>query len=768
MSFIYVNATHTDDGLLSAADKTKLDGLGVPASLNDIPAPLSSYGFGGQRLTTLADPTSAQDAATKAYTDAQVSGARDIKDSVRLLSTSNITTSNPATSTFDGVVAVSGNRIALTGQNTASQNGLYLFNGISSAMTRTTDADTSAEVTGGLYFWVNEGASYADTGWLLTTNDPITLGFTSLAFTQVSALGQIGVSDPITKSGPTLGFSASYAGQTSITTLGAIITGTWEAGDVTAPTVTSAGEIAAGGTIAVTGDPDNFFIAHSVSLGADLWVITSAGCAIHTLGATDEVFKIFNTDAGTYSLTMFGNGDLTTSGTVTAAVVTAPLLTMTDGDAIVQLYRDGSGDGIFYAETDHGGIAGGPYYFFSGVRGAGGSGRAFVTGSNGFDVTQWGGTSPIAHFDNNLAVTFAGTVTAPTFSGSVAAANLTGSHTLPDGTLSTNVPLLNASQSFTGGNVTFTGAVTHSGATTFSAAVTNSVNGAASTPALKFTGTVYNGGNATTNKPLLLVEPSGTTSTGWGTTGTALGVNLPSGTAWTFIDCQIAGTSAFKVTTDSTNGRITCAGNPSHDMGGGEVDCATFSSRGANNSVTFMAKNFTTAGTMASMTTGTFSNTSGAGIAVTISPTYNQASGSGANTDLQIKRVETALQSGAQSMINCLAGSTGATQVFNVDNIGGVIVGGGTRLKKVISATASLNFPSISAASYQDLTISVTGAADGDPVSIGAPNAAATASVIYFAWVSAADTVTVRAINIDPSNAHDPASGTFRAAVTKF
>ena len=55
----------------------------------------------------------------------------------------------------------------------------------------------------------------------------------------------------------------------------------------------------------------------------------------------------------------------------------------------------------------------------------------------------------------------------------------------------------------------------------------NSLNGAASTPAAKFTGTIFTGGNATTTKPLVLVEPTGTTSAGWATTGTLLGVQRP-------------------------------------------------------------------------------------------------------------------------------------------------------------------------------------------------------------------------------------------------
>lgn len=79
-----------------------------------------------------------------------------------------------------------------------------------------------------------------------------------------------------------------------------------------------------------------------------------------------------------------------------------------------------------------------------------------------------------------------------------------------------------------------------------------SVNGAASTPAMSLTGSVFTGGSGTTTKPLFLIEPTGTTSTGWNTFGTMLGVNAPSGFSnGSLIDLQIAGTSYFKVLPDT-------------------------------------------------------------------------------------------------------------------------------------------------------------------------------------------------------------------------
>lgn len=94
---------------------------------------------------------------------------------------------------------------------------------------------------------------------------------------------------------------------------------------------------------------------------------------------------------------------------------------------------------------------------------------------------------------------------------------------------------------------------------------------------------------------------------------------------------------------------------------------------------------------------------------------------------------------------------------------------GGVRytLAKTLTATGSLDFPSTTNGESSDLTITVTGAADGDIVYVGTPNAAVHANTCYTAFVSAANTVTVRFNNYSAA-AVDPASGTFRVSVLKY
>lgn len=80
------------------------------------------------------------------------------------------------------------------------------------------------------------------------------------------------------------------------------------------------------------------------------------------------------------------------------------------------------------------------------------------------------------------------------------------------------------------------------------------------------------------------------------------------------------------------------------------------------------------------------------------------------------------------------------------------------------TATAALDFPSIAAAASADLTIAVSGAAVNDAVVLGLA-AVPTAGLVFQAFVSAANTVTVRATNIT-AGAVDAASVTFRVSIT--
>ena len=136
---------------------------------------------------------------SKEYVDA-IKQALDIKDSVRAATTGNITLSG--TQQIDGVTLSAGERVLVKNQTTTAQNGIWVVAGGSWA--RGTDADSSADVTAGLFVFVEEGTTNADSGWVLTTNGTITVGSTGIAFSQFSGAGQITAGDALVKSGNTL------------------------------------------------------------------------------------------------------------------------------------------------------------------------------------------------------------------------------------------------------------------------------------------------------------------------------------------------------------------------------------------------------------------------------------------------------------------------------------------------------------------------------------------------------------------------------------
>ena len=140
---------------------------------------------------------------SKEYVDAVKVGL-DFKDSVRVATTGSNISLSSAPAAIDGVTLSSDDRVLVKDQSTASQNGIYVFNGSGSAMTRATDADANAEVTSGLFTFVTEGTVNADSGFVLTTDGSITVGTTSLAFAQFSGAGQITAGTGMTKTGNTL------------------------------------------------------------------------------------------------------------------------------------------------------------------------------------------------------------------------------------------------------------------------------------------------------------------------------------------------------------------------------------------------------------------------------------------------------------------------------------------------------------------------------------------------------------------------------------
>lgn len=183
--------------------------------LDQFAVPTSALNINSQRLTSVADPSSAQDAATKNYVDSLVNGT-DWKQSVRAATTANITLSG--TQTIDGVSVIAGDRVLVKDQSSGASNGIYVV--AAGAWARSADADSSAEVTASMSVMVEEGTTNGDTQWRLTTNNAITLGTTALTFTQIGAGVSYTQSTGISISGNTIAVDTAVVVRKYAATIG--------------------------------------------------------------------------------------------------------------------------------------------------------------------------------------------------------------------------------------------------------------------------------------------------------------------------------------------------------------------------------------------------------------------------------------------------------------------------------------------------------------------------------------------------------------------
>lgn len=156
-----------------------------------------------------ATPSAANDLVNKAYVDATSSGL-DIKVSVRAATTAAITLSGAQT--IDGVSVIAGNRVLVKDQAAGEDNGIYVA--AAGAWSRASDADVSAEVTAGMFTFVEEGTVNGDIGYVLATDNPIVLGTTALVFTAFTGVSALVAGAGLTKTGNTVDV---VAGDTSIT-----------------------------------------------------------------------------------------------------------------------------------------------------------------------------------------------------------------------------------------------------------------------------------------------------------------------------------------------------------------------------------------------------------------------------------------------------------------------------------------------------------------------------------------------------------------------
>lgn len=317
---------------------------------------------GNARITMLAEPNAATDAATKGYVDSVAQGLH-IKSAVAAATPATLATITGGTVTYNNgtaglgatltttgtftnidTVAINsvGTRILVKSEANAAHNGIYVYTS-STVITRSTDEDTTADMQAGDFVFVNGGATYADTGWVLV--DPVTtVGTSPVNFTQFSGAGTYTAGNGIALNGGV--FSANVDGVTTAIIGGNIVvkssaqlttpnigaatgtsidlTGNANVGNISATNATLTGTIGVTGNANIAGNLD----AGNITTAAISATGNVSGGNLVTTGAVAATGDV---SGGTVTAT--GNvsgGNLTTAGAISGGS-----LTLTTGNATV-------------------------------------------------------------------------------------------------------------------------------------------------------------------------------------------------------------------------------------------------------------------------------------------------------------------------------------------------------------------------------------------------------------------------------------------------
>jgi hypothetical protein len=289
--------------------------------------------MGTSKITGLGTPTDAADAATKAYVDAVAEGLH-VHESVRATANTNVSLANGLEDgdTFGGVTLATNDRVLVKSQLVLAENGIYVVQASGQAV-RALDFNTAAEVDSGDFVFVTSG-TYANTGWVQTSR-PATIGTDAITFVQFSGAGTftagngltadggefnvVGTADRITANADSIDIASTYAGQSSIVTVGTITTGVWNGTDIAVADGGTGASTAAGARTNL-GATTKYAVSNgalTASSGVVTWTVT------HSLGTSDVTVQVRNltskelvevgvviTDTNTVTLSWVSGGEL--------------------------------------------------------------------------------------------------------------------------------------------------------------------------------------------------------------------------------------------------------------------------------------------------------------------------------------------------------------------------------------------------------------------------------------------------------------------------
>lgn len=320
----------------------------------------ANIAMGSNYITGLADPSAAQDAATKTYVDTIAAAGIHYHDPVRVEQEGNLnatynngasgvgaTLTNAGTQAalvIDGVTMVVADRVLVYEQTDASENGVYTVTDIGSGstnwvLTRAADADSYApsdpdSLGQGDAFFVQEGTAGAGETYVMNTVGTITFGTTDITFVQISSAQIYSAGNGIDLTGVTFSLDSTYdatfnsiAGSgTSLTALNAtqLTTGTVPSArlsgtySITAANITSQSNSAT--ITAASTNTANQIVLRDGSGAFSAGAITATGAGITNLNASNLASGTVPSArlSGTYSITAANITSQANSATITA------------------------------------------------------------------------------------------------------------------------------------------------------------------------------------------------------------------------------------------------------------------------------------------------------------------------------------------------------------------------------------------------------------------------------------------------------------------